>query len=136
LLDAVLAPFPDTDAPLDEELGPKVAVIGRPNVGKSTLINRLLGSNRLITSPVARHHALTASSCRASATAASSCLIDTAGYSPPRTRERGDREVQHRTEPAGNRGRGAVIALLDARDGVSDQTCTSSASPPRAGARS
>ena len=47
----------ETEAELDEEGLPKrpirVAIVGRPNAGKSTLINHLLGEERLLTSPEA-----------------------------------------------------------------------------------
>ena len=53
LLDEVCAPFPE-DADTSEEEGEiKVAVIGRPNAGKSSLINKILGENRLIVSNIA-----------------------------------------------------------------------------------
>lgn len=52
LLDAIVAHFPERTAePEDEAL--RVAVIGKPNVGKSSLINKLLGEERLVVSDVA-----------------------------------------------------------------------------------
>ena len=52
LLDVVVSLLPDDD-PEEEASLPRVAVIGRPNVGKSTLLNRLLGSERAVVSEVA-----------------------------------------------------------------------------------
>ncbi len=49
LLDALLASVPAEDLP-EEEARIRVAVIGKPNAGKSSLINRIVGSERLIVS--------------------------------------------------------------------------------------
>ena len=53
VLDAVLASLPETDTEEEEDDSIKVAVIGKPNAGKSSMINRLVGSNRLIVSDIA-----------------------------------------------------------------------------------
>ncbi|MEL0202394.1 MAG: ribosome biogenesis GTPase Der, partial [Flavobacteriaceae bacterium] len=52
LLDALVAAFPDTTADPDDGL-PRFAVVGRPNAGKSSLINALIGKERYIVTDVA-----------------------------------------------------------------------------------
>jgi GTPase len=51
LLDAIAERLPD--APAEESDALRVAVVGRPNVGKSSFVNRLLGEDRLVVSEVA-----------------------------------------------------------------------------------
>ena len=52
LLEAVASHFPE-DKDTDEEDGiPRIAIIGKPNVGKSSIVNRLLGETRMIVSDI------------------------------------------------------------------------------------
>ena len=52
MLDAVLDALPEMEDVEEEESGIKVAVIGKPNAGKSSLINRIVGDKRLIVSNI------------------------------------------------------------------------------------
>ena len=53
LLDAVVAHFPEAAKAEEDDDRPRVAVIGKPNAGKSSLINKLAGENRVIVSEIA-----------------------------------------------------------------------------------
>lgn len=53
MMDEVVAAFPKSAQVQDDENLTKIAVIGRPNVGKSSLVNRLLGFERSVANPVA-----------------------------------------------------------------------------------
>ncbi|MCI5587235.1 MAG: ribosome biogenesis GTPase Der [Lachnospiraceae bacterium] len=52
MLDEVTSLFPE-NADTEEDERPRIAIIGKPNVGKSSIINKLLGENRVIVSDVA-----------------------------------------------------------------------------------
>ena len=53
VLDAIYENFPEKDASEEDDDRIKVAVIGKPNVGKSSLFNKILGQNRTIVSSIA-----------------------------------------------------------------------------------
>ena len=53
MLDAVAEYFPAHDGEEEEDGRPKIAIVGKPNVGKSSIINKLTGENRVIVSHIA-----------------------------------------------------------------------------------
>lgn len=53
MLDAIVHHFPETNEAEEEDERPHIAIVGKPNVGKSSIINKLLGQNRVIVSNIA-----------------------------------------------------------------------------------
>ena len=53
MLDEVVKYFPERNAEEEEDDRPKIAIVGKPNVGKSSIINKLIGENRVIVSNIA-----------------------------------------------------------------------------------
>ena len=53
MLDAVTSHFPETSKEEEEDDRPRIAVVGKPNAGKSSFINKILGENRVIVSDIA-----------------------------------------------------------------------------------
>src|SRR5690606_4859871 len=122
LMEAVLAPFaPEESAEVEtDEALPKLAVIGRPNVGKSTLINRLIGEERLVTSdePGTTRDSILVPCER---DGRRFVLVDTAGI---RRRARVEETVEKYSVVQSLQAvedAGVAIVLVDAREGITDQ---------------
>ena len=120
LLDKVVSYFDeDTEAAEDEDT-PKVAVIGKPNTGKSSLINKLLGENRLIVSDIAGT-TRDAVDTRVQYGDKEYIFIDTAGL---RRKNKIKDDLEHymivRTVSAVERADIAVL-VIDATEGVTEQ---------------
>ena len=120
LLDACVAALPPEDGSETEDGAVKVAVIGKPNVGKSSLVNRILGENRVIVSDMAGTTRDAVDS-RFENEFGSYVFIDTAGI---RRKSKVDDRIEKysvmRAQLAIERSDVCII-MIDAREGVTEQ---------------
>jgi GTP-binding protein len=120
MLDEVISYFPEDVADDEEDDRPRVAIVGKPNVGKSSLINKLLGEDRLIVSDIAgttRDAVDTAIKYNGK----EYVFIDTAGL---RRKNKIKEDLEHfmivRTVSAVERAE-IVVLVIDAAEGVTEQ---------------
>ncbi len=120
LLDEVVSHFEDFECSEEEEDTTRVAIVGKPNVGKSSLINKLLGENRLIVSDIAGT-TRDAVDTPVTHNGKEYVFIDTAGLRRKnKIKEELERYMIVRAVGAVDRA-DVVILLIDAGEGVTEQ---------------
>jgi GTPase len=120
MLDRVVSYFPENSDAAEEEEYIKIAMIGKPNVGKSSLINKLLGEDRVIVSdiPGTTRDAIDSV---LETDEGKFILIDTAGLRrKSKIKEEIERYSAVRTLAAIERAN-VCILMIDAEDGISEQ---------------
>ena len=117
-LDAAVASFPQGEEVEDDSL--KIAVVGKPNAGKSSLVNRLLGQERTIVTPIAGT-TRDAVDTRFERDGKKYTIIDTAGIRRKRSVE--DDVEYYSVLRAFDAVRRADVCLLvvDAQEGITEQ---------------
>ncbi|HIX63088.1 MAG TPA: ribosome biogenesis GTPase Der [Candidatus Mediterraneibacter colneyensis] len=120
MLDIVAEHFPEGSGTEEEDDRPRIAVVGKPNVGKSSIVNRLLGENRVIVSDVAGT-TRDAIDTRIVHNGKEYIFIDTAGLRrKSRIKEELERYSIIRTVTAVERA-DVVLMVIDATEGVTEQ---------------
>ncbi|MBE5851957.1 MAG: ribosome biogenesis GTPase Der [Lachnospiraceae bacterium] len=120
MLDEVVKYFPDVTEEEEEDDRIRVAIVGKPNVGKSSIINRLLGENRLIVSDIAGT-TRDAVDTEVKYNGKEYVFIDTAGLRRKnKIKEELERFMIIRTVSAVERA-DIVVLVIDATEGVTEQ---------------
>ena len=120
MLDEVISYFPEEAAGEEEEEIPRIAIVGRPNVGKSSLVNRLVGEERVIVSDIAGTTRDAVDS-KVKYHGREYILVDTAGLRrKSRIKEELERFMIIRAVSAIEKA-DVVLLLIDAVQGVAEQ---------------
>ena len=120
LLDAVVAHFPEDTGEEEDDDRPRIAIVGKPNVGKSSIVNKLLGENRVIVSNIAGT-TRDAVDTEIVHNGTEYVFIDTAGLRrKDKIKEELERYSIIRTVTAVERA-DVVLVVIDATEGVTEQ---------------